>query len=155
MLTTPIFDVIKSFVPVVGWGIVCTAFIWGLKIAWSVRGSIDSFLNKQDANSEKTTKAIIDRLGQAEKTAIAQVESAKNHGAQEAAEIKSQAAGIASNVEKLDVNHLAHIEAGVTGLNAKTDRLIDKTAKHLELAADMKESLAILVDRSGSRKRSR
>lgn len=116
------------------------AVIWAARTIWQARGAFDQFVAAQAADRTLAQKTF-NEVEVAKKTAIETVEAAKAHGAERASLILAE-------VQTLDKNHLSHIETGIDGLNAMQSRLVDMQARHLELATDMKESLAILRDRT-------
>jgi hypothetical protein len=127
--------------PTVGWSVLCACAVYCSALAWKARGAFDNFLTNQNSDrqlAQTTLKTIED----AKKLALSAVETAKKEGDEKAQQILRE-------VGVLDTNHLSHIEAGVGQQNVKLDRLIEMQGKHLEIAADMKTSLAILVDRTG------
>ena len=122
-------------------------FAWVARMIWKARGTFDDFVASQKSDRELAQKTFAE-IETAKKIALETVEAAKAHGAERASVILAE-------VQTLDKNHLSHIEAGINGLNTTQNRLVEMQGRHLEIATDMKESLAILRDRTAETRKSR
>ena len=141
MYSDPTFwTAINANAPVVGWSFLCVCVGFVTRWVWRARGAFDSFTESQKFDREIATKTYSE-IESAKKVALEAVEAAKAHGAE-------RAAAILEEVRTLDTNHLSHIETGIDKLNDNNSRLVDMQKAHLELAGSMKESLAILRDRT-------
>jgi hypothetical protein len=134
------WQLVESHVPTVGWSLVGACAVFCLRLAWRARGHLDHYVTQQQVAHDLATKTLAE-VEAAKQTALTTVAEAQAHGAAKANEILQQ-------VGELNNNHLGHIETGIQTLNDTQERLIDMQKRHLEVASDMKESLAILRDRS-------
>jgi hypothetical protein len=132
-----LWDSIRAILPIVGWGTVITGCALAFRWAWSLRGAVDNFLKTQTdaSNLAQKTYNSVERV---KSEAIAQVKAATEQGEAKAAEIKS-------GIDKLDQNHLSHIQLDIAEINIKHDRLIGIATKQLDATQAVKEGIAVLV----------
>jgi hypothetical protein len=140
---TSITDVIRT-IGILG---MLGALAWIVKLVWGARGRFDDFVAGQAADRELAKKTL-DGIEAARKTAMEEVEKATAHGEARANELRIKIEENQSALDKIAGNHLAHIQLDIAEANVKYDRLIGIGTKQLEISQSMKESLAILVDRS-------
>jgi hypothetical protein len=144
-ITDPtLFESFKAILPVVGWGTVIAGCILAFRWAWSLRGAIDGFLVTQTKASDLAQKTY-NSVERVKSEALALVKAATEAGERKAAELKD-------DIQRLDSNHLNHIQIDMAEMNArnaemnvKYDRLIGINSKQLEIAQQTDRNIAILV----------
>lgn len=130
---TGILSFIDSHVHIIGWSFLCTAIGFCTKYAWSVRGAFDKFMSDQAASNKNIAETLA-KVDEAKTAALDAAFAAKREGEQKAAEILAI-------VNKLDTNHLAHMEKDLAALNSMQE-------KHLEILTSIDKGIAILCDRA-------
>jgi predicted transcriptional regulator len=132
-----LWDSIRAILPIVGWGTVITGCVIAFRWAWSLRGAIDGFLTSQTKAGDLAQKTY-NSVERVKSEAIAQVKAATEAGEAKAAELRE-------GINKLDTNHLSHIQMDIAEMNVKYDRVIGISTKQLEVIQAVKEGIAVLV----------
>src|SRR5208282_743790 len=141
MLTEPTFwqslsDVIRT-IGIVG---MLGALVWLVKFVWGAKGKFDDFVAGLTADRSLAAKTLSE-VEAAKKVAMEEVAKAKAHGEDVANELRLEIEDNRKILTKIDENHLAHIQEGISTLNGKTDKM-------LEVMNNVDKNIGILVDRT-------